>query len=136
MQLPASTPRMTYYILKQLPLLEHTDKHRIFHFRTSHITEAVSLSRCQTSSSTLINTHIRQVARFHSNALRVDLGRTTSEVTAIFGRSEEGLRDLYEGWKFNFGNAAVTFDTAHLQSSYFHRTSMYSPELCRTRSQR
>ena len=26
---------------------------------------------------------------------------------------------LYEGWNFNFGNAAVTFDTAHLQSSYF-----------------
>ena len=29
----------------------------------------------------------------------------------------------YEGWNFNFGNAAVTFDTAHLQSSYFHRPS-------------
>ena len=43
---------------------------------------------------------------------------------------------LYEGWNFNFGNAAVTFDTAHLQSSYFHRPSMYSPKLCRTRSQR
>ena len=42
---------------------------------------------------------------------------------------------LYEGWNFNFGNAAVTFDTAHLQSSYFHRPSMYSPKLCRTRSQ-
>ena len=42
----------------------------------------------------------------------------------------------YEGWNFNFGNAAVTFDTAHLQSSYFHRLSMYSPKLCRTRSQR
>ena len=42
----------------------------------------------------------------------------------------------YEGWNFNFGNAAVTFDTAHLQSSYFHRPSMYSPKLCRTRSQR
>ena len=41
----------------------------------------------------------------------------------------------YEGWNFNFGNAAVTFDTAHLQSSYFHRPLMYSPELCRTRSQ-
>ena len=26
---------------------------------------------------------------------------------------------MYEGWNFNFGNAAVTFDTAHLQSSYF-----------------
>ena len=23
----------------------------------------------------------------------------------------------YEGWNFTFGNAAVTFDTAHLQSS-------------------
>ena len=42
----------------------------------------------------------------------------------------------YEGWNFNFGNAAVTFDTAHLQSSYFHRPSMCSPKLCRTRSQR
>ena len=42
----------------------------------------------------------------------------------------------YEGCNFNFGNAAVTFDAAHLQSSYFHRPSMYSPELCRTRSQR
>ena len=29
------------------------------------------------------------------------------------------LRSMkYEGWNFNFGNAAVTFDTAHLQSSY------------------
>ena len=35
----------------------------------------------------------------------------------------------YEGWNFNFGNAAVTFDTAHLQSSYFHRPSMYSPKV-------
>ena len=26
---------------------------------------------------------------------------------------------IYEGWNFNFGKAAVTFDTAHLQSSYF-----------------
>ena len=43
---------------------------------------------------------------------------------------------IYEGWNFNFGNAAVTFDTAHLQSSYFHRPSMYSLKLCRTRSQR
>ena len=43
---------------------------------------------------------------------------------------------LYEGWNFNFGHAAVPFDTAHLQSSYFHRPSMYSPKLCRTRSQR
>ena len=43
---------------------------------------------------------------------------------------------LYGGWNFNFGNTAVTFDTAHLQSSYFHRPSMYSPKLCRTRSQR
>ena len=42
---------------------------------------------------------------------------------------------LYEGWNSNFDNAAVTFDTAHLQSSYFRRPSMYSPELCRTRSQ-
>ena len=42
----------------------------------------------------------------------------------------------YEGWNFNFGNAALTFDTAYLQSSYFHRPSMYSPKLCRTRSQR
>ena len=46
------------------------------------------------------------------------------------------LTDMYEGWNFNFVNAAVTFDTAHLQSSYFHRPSMYSPKLCRTRSQR
>ena len=43
---------------------------------------------------------------------------------------------MYGGWNFNFGNAAVTFDTAHVQSSYFHRPSMYSPKLCRTRSQR
>ena len=43
---------------------------------------------------------------------------------------------MYEGWNFNFGNAALTFDTAHLQSSYFHRPSMYSPKLCRRRSQR
>ena len=42
----------------------------------------------------------------------------------------------YEGWNFNFGNAAVTFDAAHLQSSYFNRPSMYCPKLCRTRSQR
>ena len=40
-----------------------------------------------------------------------------------------------KGWNFNFGNNAVTFDTAHLQSSYFHRPSMYSPKLRRTRSQ-
>ena len=46
------------------------------------------------------------------------------------------LRSTYEGWNFNFGNAAVTFDTARIQSSYFHRPSMYSPKLCRTRSQR
>ena len=46
------------------------------------------------------------------------------------------LCPLYKGWNFNFGNAAVNFDTAHLQSSYFHRPSMYSPKLCRTRSQR
>ena len=42
----------------------------------------------------------------------------------------------YEGWNFNCGNAAVTFDTAYLQCSNFHRPSMYSPTLCRTRSQR
>ena len=48
----------------------------------------------------------------------------------------ELLELYYEGWNFNFGNDAVTFDTAHLQSSYFHRPSMYSPKLCRTRSQR
>ena len=29
--------------------------------------------------------------------------------------------EIYEAWNFNFGNAAVTFDTARLQSSYFHR---------------
>ena len=46
------------------------------------------------------------------------------------------VQSMYEGWNFNFGNAAVTFDTAHLQSSYFHRPSMYSKKLCRTRSQR
>ena len=46
------------------------------------------------------------------------------------------LTCIYEGWNFNFGNAAVTFDTAHLQSSYFHSPSLYSPKLCRTRSQR
>ena len=45
------------------------------------------------------------------------------------------LQTKYEGWNFNFGNAPVTFDTAHLQSSYFHRPSVYSPTLCRTRSQ-
>ena len=27
------------------------------------------------------------------------------------------LKSIYEGWNFNFGNAAVTFDTAHLQNS-------------------
>ena len=32
----------------------------------------------------------------------------------------------YEGWNFNFGNAAVTFDTAHLHSLYLHRPPMYS----------
>ena len=42
----------------------------------------------------------------------------------------------YEGLNFNLGNTAVTSDTAHLQSSYFHRPSMYSPKLCRTRSRR
>ena len=42
---------------------------------------------------------------------------------------------MYEGWNFNFGNAALTFDTAHLQNSYFHRPSMYAPKLCRTHSQ-
>ena len=35
-----------------------------------------------------------------------------------------------EGWNFNFGNAAVISDTAHVQSSYFHRPSMYSSKLC------
>ena len=44
--------------------------------------------------------------------------------------------EIIRGLEFNFGNAAVTFDTAHLHSSYFHRPSMYSPKLCRTRSQR
>ena len=50
--------------------------------------------------------------------------------------SHSVVRELYEGWNFNFGNAGVTFDTAHLQSSYFHRPSMYSPKLGRTRFQR
>ena len=49
--------------------------------------------------------------------------------------NSEQCSPTYEGWNFNFGNAAVTFDTAHLQSSYFHRLSMYSPKLCRTCSQ-
>ena len=52
----------------------------------------------------------------------------------IFFRSN--YTTTYEGWNFNFGNAAVTFDTAYLQSSYFHRPSMYIPKLCRKRSQR
>ena len=26
--------------------------------------------------------------------------------------------NMYEGWNFNLGNAAVTFDTANLQSSF------------------
>ena len=26
---------------------------------------------------------------------------------------------MYEGWNFNFGNAAVTFDTAHLRVHIF-----------------
>ena len=66
-------------------------------------------------------------------------GRGSSQVPAEL-KSTAGASTLffffYEGWNFNFGNAAVTFDTAHLQSSYFHRPSMYYPTLCRTRSQR
>ena len=52
--------------------------------------------------------------------------------TVLIGR----VWKMYEGWNFNFGITAVTFDTAHLQISYFHRPSMYSPKLCITRSQR
>ena len=40
----------------------------------------------------------------------------------VFTRS---VMCIYVGWNFNFGNAAVTFDTAHLQSSYFHRPQSY-----------
>ena len=35
----------------------------------------------------------------------------------------------YEGWNFNFDNAAVTFDTAHLQSSYFSQTLDVLPKV-------
>ena len=65
-------------------------------------------------------------------------GRNNAENNAKKHRIHkiENKHGKYEGWNFNFGNDAVTFDTAHLQSSYFHRPSMYSPELCRTRSQR
>ena len=55
---------------------------------------------------------------------------------STFFRETLSQGNLYEGWNFNFGNTAVTFDTANLQSSYFHRPSMYSPKLCRTHSQR
>ena len=61
--------------------------------------------------------------------VRVAFSNTYNQSNVLFHR-------IYEGWNFNFGNAAVTFDTLHLQSSYFHRPSMYSPKLCRTRSQR
>ena len=57
------------------------------------------------------------------------------ELASQAKRNHTKSQFIYEGWNSNFGNAAVTFDTAHLQSSYFHRPSMYSPELCRTRSQ-
>ena len=57
-------------------------------------------------------------------------------ITVWQGEYPDIQMSIYECWNFNFGNAAVTFDTAHLQSSYFHRPSMYSPKLCRTRSQR
>ena len=59
-----------------------------------------------------------------------------TEYRQVTGSQSSTYIRIYEGWNFNFGNAAVTFDTAYLQSSYFHRPSMYSPKLCRTRSQR
>ena len=64
--------------------------------------------------------------------------RLSTFITSVpFGENrQKWISELYEGWNFNSGNTAVTFDTAHLQSSYFHRPSMYSPKLCRTRSQR
>ena len=67
--------------------------------------------------------------------LRVGYGRWEF-ISLPNSRIAHRMMVTYDGWNFNFGNAAVTFDTAHLQSSYFHRPSMYSPKLCRTRSQR
>ena len=66
-----------------------------------------------------------------------DVGHIAQLLThMVIRKSAIYYKCMYEGWNFNFGKAAVTFDTAHLQSSYFHRPSMYSPKLCRTRSQR
>ena len=64
------------------------------------------------------------------------LARILAQNVIMYNQTLVFTRSMYEGWNFNFGNAAVTFDTAPLQSSYFHRPSMYSPKLCRIRSQR
>ena len=44
-----------------------------------------------------------------------------TEYRQVTGSQSSTYIRIYEGWNFNFGNAAVTFDTAYLQSSYFHR---------------
>ena len=79
-----------------------------------------------------------QTILFHSS--RLDLCSLTEQSVFSFCfvnmSCHSRSSSTYEGWNFNFGNAAVTFVTAHLQNSYFHRPSMYSPTLCRTRSQR
>ena len=72
----------------------------------------------------------------HTISINVTLRRIRVYIVAVGEQSECFCSLIYEGWNFNFGSAAVTFDTAHLQSSYFHRPSMYSPKLGRTRSQR
>ena len=36
---------------------------------------------------------------------------------------------LYEGWNFNFGNAAVTFDTTHLQEFILSQTLDVLPKV-------
>ena len=71
-----------------------------------------------------------------TNVVRILKSYIRKTLSEKYSTNREINLEIYEGWNFNFGNAAVTFDTAHLHSSYFHRPSMYSPKLCRTRSQR
>ena len=117
-----------YYLMEFFPLcfaksiVMYTlpSRRTILLYSTIHVTCFGLYDHVQTSIHIIIN-----LSRCVKNVLQY-----------IFNVSNLVSHYMYEGWNFNFGNAAVTFDTVHLQSSYFHRPSMYSPKLCRTRSQR
>ena len=87
---------------------------------------------------THVHTYTDTYTHTHTHTYRLKHSRTYTHIhTHIQTHPNSHTHKLtYEGWNFNFGNATVTFDTAHLQSSYFHRPSMYSPKLCRARPQR